>query len=266
MTPSVVTQSVRPHLQRQAWTQLDHMSIVIPCFNEGESIDFLYKRLNEAFGDALGAKIELVLVDDGSTDDTLPLLKEQFGDLENVQIVSDGINRGLSQAILIGIRNSQHEFVCSMDSDCTYAPEDITKILELMAADVSMVTGSPYHPDGAVFDVPRWRIAISRIASRIYRCIMKTNLHCYTSCFRIYRKSDCKNLKLDHPGYTGTVEMIWNLERQRKKVVECPVDLRPRRYGQSKIKLVPVIWRHLILMANITQQRFWRKVQWLLTR
>ena len=244
---------------------MQHVSLVIPCFNEGDTIAHLRDRLFNALGPDLAGEFEIVFVDDGSTDDTLALLSDNFSQFENTRVVSDGINRGIAGAIQLGMQQAQYEIVCSMDSDCTYAPEDIPRLLDLLEPDVALVIGSPYHPQGRVHDVPAWRIRISKIASRIYRFVLKSNLDCYTSCFRVYRKHSCATIPLENSGYTGIAEMIWQLELRGQRVVECPVDLRPRQFGHSKLKLVPVVYRHLNLMLAIAVNRCWRKLQWLLT-
>ncbi len=252
---TAVKQSESPFLEERQRanksSEESRVSIVIPCFNESESVENLAKRLEVAIVDFPQTAIEFVLVDDGSTDDTRERLKEAFADFESVQILSDGINRGVMGAILHGIAHAQFPIVCSMDSDCTYAPEDIQKLLDQLDEETSMVIGSPYHRLAKVFNIPAWRIQLSKFANRLYRFLLKPKLTCYTSCFRAYRREHVVPIELNENGYAGTVEMVWALESLPKKIVECPVDLNVRKFGESKLKLIPVVRKHLTLMFAI---------------
>ena len=98
-------------------------------------------------------------------------------------------NRGLAAAIPTGLAETQAEIVASLDADCTYDPLQLVPMLRLLAPDVDLVVASPYHPRGTVEGVAAWRLALSRLASRLYRCVMRNKLHTYTSCVRVYRRS-----------------------------------------------------------------------------
>jgi len=236
--------------------QLVHVSIVVPCFNEEDGIDQLTERLKTlraVFADRLS--VEVVFVDDGSTDDTASILKNRFQQNDWVRIVRHGNNRGIAAAIMTGIQAASNELVASIDADCTYDPIQIVDLVDLMVTDVAMVTASPYHPKGAVEGVPRWRLALSQIASRGYGLLLGSSLHTYTSCFRVYRKSCMTSLSIRDSGFVGVTEMLWQVQRNGGKIVEAPARLTSRRIGYSKMKTVPVIVSHIKLMGRILCER-----------
>jgi dolichol-phosphate mannosyltransferase len=235
------------------------VSLIVPCFDESETVEHLAAKLAAARKKLSHLDIELVLVDDGSTDDTLEKLKECFVDFDNVIICSDGMNRGVSGAIMQGIRAASNDIVCSMDSDCTYSPDQIRVLLDHLSDDISMVIGSPYHPQGRVTGVPAWRIGISKSAAGIYRFFLKSKLRCYTSCFRAYRKKDIEDVELAFDGFTGTAEMVWRLEQKNLKTIECPAELSTRDFGQSKSRLIPVSLNHFSLIRKIAMTRILRR-------
>ena len=246
--------SLPPHADTE--TGLIDLSIVIPCYNETQSVDHLAQTLRTFRAEnSERFRIQFVLVDDGSSDDTHTLLCDHFSSLEDALILQHPENRGVAAAIMTGLKAARYELVCSIDSDCTYHPDQIAGLLGDLDADTSMVTASPYHPQGSVRNVPDWRIQLSRVASAMYRCILGTPLYCYTSCFRIYRKSEVAETPLDDGGFTGIAELIWQLERQGKKVVESPAILDVRKFGQSKCRTFSVILRHLRLMTKIAFQK-----------
>ena len=156
--------------------RLTHVSVVIPCYNETESVHHLAERLSElAQAHSSKFQFEFVFVDDGSSDDTNELLHEHFDGWSNTVIVSHPRNRGIAAAIMTGAHHSSNDIVCTIDSDCTCDPELIAKLVPLLVGEAAVATASPYHPEGVVANVPAWRIWLSRIASIAYRQVFPIN-------------------------------------------------------------------------------------------
>ena len=234
------------------------VSVVIPCFNEVDGVSKLSETLR-AFAKAHEDEFmfEFILVDDGSTDATWEVLAEHFEGWELARMIRHPENQGLMAAVMTGIRAASYEIVCSMDSDCTYHPDGIADLVDaLEQPGVMAATGSPYHPMGTIKNVPAWRIWLSQIASHLYSYILRNRLYCYTSCFRAYRKSFVENVKLDHNGYVGTVEILWKMETETGgEIAEIPSTLSLRQYGQSKCRVVQVAFGHLVFMSRIIRAR-----------
>ncbi len=233
-------------------TSLQHISVVIPCFNEAGTIGSLadtLKNFQSKFANRF--KAQFILVDDGSTDQTHKELIDYFGGIDGFMIISHGRNRGIAAAILTGIKASTSEIVVSIDSDCTYDPLTLDRLVDQMQHEVMLVTASPYHPQGRVLGVPRWRLWLSKQASAMYRRATKIQLYTFTSCFRAYRRSAFIDMELQNEGFVGVAEMLWLTLRKGGKVVEIPADLSTRKLGFSKLKTVPVIRKHLSLLRRI---------------
>jgi dolichol-phosphate mannosyltransferase len=237
------------------------VSVVVPCCNEAQSLPRLTAALAALQEQAGGLIAELVFVDDGSSDDTWKLLQAEFGKRADVKLVQHIQNRGIAAAIATGIRTAGSQIVCSIDADCTYDPRQLLTMLPLLAEGVDLVVASPYHPQGTVENVPAWRLAISRIASRLYRLVMRSKLHTYTSCFRVYRRSAVRDLPLSNPGFVGVVELVWQLDSGGSTIVECPARLEVRRLGQSKMRLLRVTLGHLQLLARAAWQRLFGRTR-----
>src|SRR6266850_7285794 len=178
------------------------LSIVIPCHNEAESLDRLALELSR-LQTVLAEKyaVELLLVDDGSTDATWMLLHDLFDGQPGVRLLRHESNRGIAAAIHTGIAQANAEIIASLDADCTYEPQQLVPLLALLADDVDLVVASPYHLQGEVVGVPGWRLALSRMASRLYRSVMRNKLHTYTSCVRVYRRSSVIDLPPTQGGF-----------------------------------------------------------------
>lgn len=236
------------------------ITVVVPCYNEIEGLPYLAQKL-QGLKDDLGrtSRISIILVDDGSTDGTWQLMQDLFAGDPHTQCLRHASNRGIAAASVTGIVAARDEAVAVIDSDCSYDPALIATMLPLLAPDVSLVTASPYHLEGGVSGVPRWRIFLSQGASFSYRLLLRNKLATYTSCFRIYRKSAVVSLTLRHDGFTGVAEKLAQLDRQGWRIVEVPAVLEARRFGQSKLRLMRVIRGHLGLLSQIALARLTRK-------
>lgn len=233
------------------------LAIAVPCFNEADSIPQLAEQLTQ-LERALGAEFtisELLFVDDGSSDDTARLLAATFSGDSRFRILRHERNRGLGAAIRTALVAATADIFCTIDADGTYHAAQLAGLLAQMAPEVDCVTASPYHPAGAVQNVPQWRLALSRSASRLYRCVMPTPLHTYTSCFRAYRRAAVAELPLREDGFLSVVELLWQLDRRGAVIVEAPATLAVRKFGQSKMRVVRVALRHLALLAQIAFAR-----------
>jgi polysaccharide deacetylase family protein (PEP-CTERM system associated) len=232
------------------------VSIVIPCYNEEKSLPYLANTLRSV-EEQLSADytLQFIFVDDCSRDRTPELLQEIFGARANCAILRHEKNSGVAAAILTGLRAAQTEIVCSMDCDCTYDPHELAHMIPLLTDDAAMVTASPYHPDGAVRNVPGWRLSLSRGASWLYRHILRQPLYTYTSCFRVYRRSVAQNVELQEKGFLGVAEMLGKLDLSGARIVEYPATLEVRLFGESKMKIGRTIVGHLKLMSRLLRFR-----------
>ncbi len=183
------------------------------------------------------------------------MLRRHFGDRAGCTIVRHERNRGVAQAILTGARAARTEVVASIDCDCTYDPHELGRLLPLLGDGVDVVTGSPYHPLGGVRNVPRWRLALSKSASALYRVVLRQRLHTYTSCFRAYRRSALLGLEIRHGGFLGVAEMLARLDLDGRTVVEYPTTLNVRVLGRSKMRVARTIFGHLRLVAELVAER-----------
>jgi dolichol-phosphate mannosyltransferase len=253
-SPSALTPSSAPGAER-----LCDVTVVVPCFNEADSIEQLragLARLQTALDGC--CQLELLLVDDGSTDGTYDLLHHHFDASSHVSIVRHDTNRGIAAAIATGIAEARTDIVASLDADCTYDPVQLAEMLPLLTAEVDMVVASPYHPRGAVEGCPAWRIALSRIASRLYRLVLYSKLHTYTSCVRVYRRSAVVNLPLRDGGFVGVAELTWQLDRRGGTIIEHPAVLTVRKTGHSKMRIARTAWAHLKLILRAACLRVFR--------
>ena len=233
------------------------ISILVPCYNEEEAIPYLARTLTGLITASVARlEIEIVLIDDGSSDATWRELELAFGGHAHCKLVRHARNRGIAAAIMTGFIHASCEYVAVIDADCTFDPFDIERMLTLMSDDVTVVAASPFHPRGQVRNVPGWRLLLSRGATALYARVFRNALSSYTSCFRIYRRAPLVGLEIDNPGFCGVTEIIARLDIAGHRIAECPVVLQVRLLGQSKIRLLRVVRDHLGLWSRLLARRW----------
>lgn len=248
--------SLTPVLASAARDRRPVVSVVVPCYNEAETLPYLMNTLasvERLFEDRFD--VHFVFVDDASADDTWAVLTRLFGARTDCTILRHPVNRGVAHAILTGIAAAPSELVCSIDADCTYDPHEIGRLVEALEHGAVLVTASPYHPEGHVVGVPRWRLALSRTLSTMYRRALGSTLHTYTSCFRGYRRSAFIDLTLRHRGFLGVAETLARMIISGAAVTEIPATLESRLIGRSKMRVLPVIVGHLRLLSDLGRLR-----------
>ena len=231
------------------------LSLVIPCYNEQEGIPWLAEKLNLALP-SLREKyvLEIIFVDDGSTDKTNELLHQHFSH-PDVKIVKHDHNKNLGAALRTGFVHATGDLVAALDSDCTYQPQLIATMATMINEDTDIVTVSPYHPLGKVHNVPAYRLFLSKSVSRLYRMLLKSDLHTFTAMVRVYKKEVVKNVSFDSNTFLGVTEVLAKALLQGYKAKELPAELQVRRFGASKMKTLKVMRDHLGLLGKITKHK-----------
>ena len=222
------------------------ISIVIPCYNEADNVDSLAVGLRPVLTELRHDRsVEVVLVDDGSIDGTGDLLAACFAGEGDIRVVRHDRNRGLGAALRTGFQAARGDIVVTTDSDATYPFALIVPLLERLTPEVDIVTGSCYHPDGGIDNVPAYRVLLSKSASLLYRLLLDPSLHTYTCLFRAYRRDVIATVPFTAPGFLSVTELIAHALLRGYVVDELPCTLRVRRHGASKARIAAIIRSHL---------------------
>jgi hypothetical protein len=254
--PRSIEQTPAASSGKEKLTSRAAVTLVIPCYNEESTLPYLHRTLQHLqFALSSQWDLKILFVDDCSCDNTPEVLQALFGNDPDIRIVRHESNKGVSAAILTGIDAATTEIVASIDCDCSYDPLELRNMLPLMNSSVAMVTASPYHRDGRVSNVPRWRLALSHTLSLMYRLLLKQKLSTWTSCFRIYQKHQIIDLPLRENGFLGTAELAAQLSLHGRLIVEHPATLEVRLFGFSKMKTIRTIFSHLRLLTKVVAEK-----------
>ncbi len=227
------------------------LSIIVPCYNELENVpnlrDELFPIIKEL---AKTRSVEVIFVDDGSSDGTLTALQYEFGktNIPSIQICFEKhpVNRGLGAAIRTGFSAANGDIVVTTDSDGTYRFDEIFALLDCLTPEVDLVTASPYHPNGGVKNVPEYRLILSKGSSLIYRVLLGWHIHTYTALFRAYRRKIIDTVPFQSDGFLAGTEILVNSILMGFHAAEYPTILYSRSAGVSKAKIIRTIRAHLL--------------------
>lgn len=228
------------------------LCVVVPLKDEERSVPGLLVELR-ALADDLAdvARVEYVLVDDGSGDRTWELLQQGAAALPRAKAVRHAQNLGVAAAIRTGIQATDSALVASIDGDLSYDPRELRPMLALLQQGADVVTASPYDSRGEVRNVAGWRLFLSRSLSMAYRVLLASPIRTWTSCFRVYRRAAVAELPLANPRFLGTAEWLVRVLRRGGRVAEHPCVLEARLFGVSKMKTLRTIGGHLRLLAAV---------------
>ncbi|MBL7060625.1 MAG: glycosyltransferase family 2 protein [Actinobacteria bacterium] len=202
------------------------LSIVIPIYNEKESIGGLYEKLNKALS-RMNLKYEVLLIDDGSVDGTFNELLKVHRKNKLFKIIRFRKNFGQTSAISAGFSYAEGEVVITLDADLQNDPQDIPVLLEKLNEGYDIVSGwRKNRKDKAVT-----RRFPSIIANKIISKLTGVHLHDYGCTLKVYKKEVVKNINLygEMHRYIPAIASWMGV-----KVAEVPVMHHSRRHGKSK--------------------------------
>jgi len=223
------------------------LSIIIPMFNEAENAETTLSRV-EKVATSIGGTYEIILVNDGSTDNTLDVLRRILVLNKNVKVVSYQKNMGRGKALRRGFKDASGEIVVSIDADLSYDPHYIIDLTESLRKeeDVDFVLASPYMPGGGVENIPFTRLWISKLGNKILKYAMPNRIYTSTGIFRAYRKRVLDSLELESDGKEIHLEILSKAIALGFRVKEVPAILTSRKKGKSKFKFKKTATSHLV--------------------
>ena len=204
----------------------DMLSIIIPLYNEEDNIEPLYAKLDTVLG-SLGHPYEVILVNDGSTDDTRGRIDAVAVRDERVRVVHLRRNFGQTPAMMAGIDAARGDILIPMDGDLQNDPADIPRLLAKLDEGFDVVSG--WRKDRK--DNPIKRNLPSRMANALISFISGVHLHDYGCSLKAYRRDIIKGVKLYGEMHRFIpIHAAW----QGARVTEVSVTHHPRIHGASK--------------------------------
>ncbi|OPY14810.1 MAG: Undecaprenyl-phosphate 4-deoxy-4-formamido-L-arabinose transferase [Syntrophus sp. PtaB.Bin001] len=214
-----------------------YLSVVIPVFNEEENIEPLVDEIQEVL-DKIEKPYEILLIDDCSTDGSYDVMKKLRQIKPCLRILRHRINFGQSAGQATGFAYADGEIIITMDGDQQNDPADIPALLDSLKDDVAAVCGMRRKRMDSV--VKRYS---SKIANAYRNFITGDKISDAGCTFRAIRRDSLRQIQV----FNGMHRFLPTLLRfQGYKVVEIPVNHRPRMLGYTKYGIGNRLWRGII--------------------
>lgn len=223
------------------------ISVVVALYNEAGNIPALVQQITTALQNH---NYEMILVDDGSTDSSVKIIKENL--LPEIKLIVLRKNYGQSAAMAAGIDAAKGEYIVTMDADLQNDPSDIPIMLEkLRTENWELVAGiRANRKDARIRKIP------SRIANKLIRTTTGVTLHDYGCTLKIFRRDIAKNLELygDMHRFIPVLAAL-----QGAKMTEMPVKHHPRIHGKSKYGMGRIIKVMSDLLLVLFMQKYFQR-------
>ena len=234
--------------------------IIIPTYNEAENIVNIINELLAISYD--GVIIEILVVDDNSTDGTSGLVKNLSN--SRVHIIERPAKMGLGTAYIRGFRfaiENNYDYVFEMDADFSHDPDAVPEFFDKLK-DYDLVIGSRYIEGIAVVNWPLSRLMISIGASYYTRMITFLPVKDVTAGFMAYRVSSLKNIDFERVhsnGYSFQIEMKFRMWKKGFRITEIPIVFIDRRAGVSKMSR-KIVYEAMFMVWKLKLQSIFNKL------
>ncbi len=230
------------------------LSVILPCHNEESAAARFVDELFPAL-DALGIPYEVIVVDDGSCDDTSGVLRNLAKERRDFKAVANEYHLGLGAALRTGFAAAAGDWIATLDADLTFHPSQLRALLDCQKeTGADMVCGSPFLSDEGAAQVGWWRRWPSLAVNGLYRHICGSKLTAYTPIFRLYRTEVLRSLRLESAGFEINAEIAARFLAADRPVTEVPAVLTARRQGASKLSPFRELWRYGRLALRLRRE------------
>ena len=204
------------------------VSVIVPVYNERDSLRELYRELSATLGALTIASYEIILVDDGSTDTSADICRElHHADPDHVRVIILRRNFGQTAAMAAGFDAATGDIVIPMDADLQNDPADIGRLIEKLDEGYDVVSGWRAQRQDRLMS----RRLPSVLANRLISWMTGVHLHDYGCTLKAYRREIIEHMNL----YGDLHRFLPALASWAgARVVELPVNHRPRKFGTSK--------------------------------
>ena len=218
-----------------------NISVVVPVFNEEGNLPILIPKLVQVLN-PLGLSYEMIFVDDGSSDGSRRILREMASQYPSLRIIGLKENRGLSTALLAGMKEVRGDTIVTLDSDLQNDPEDIPRLLSYLDR-YDMATGWRQKRDD-----PWLRRISSRIANVIRNRLSGEKIYDSACTLRAFKRECIKDI----PIFNGMHRFLSTLVKMNGyRIIEVPVLHHSRKFGKSKYNIRNRVLRSFIDLLGV---------------
>ena len=230
-----------------AWDRV-RLSVVIPVFNEARTVERLLQRVRD-----VPLQLEVIVVDDGSSDGTRDLLPKLEGGLID-RLVMHEVNRGKGAALRTGFQHATGDVVVVQDADLEYDPREFPMLLApILAGKADAVYGSRFlgGPHRVLYF---WHSVGNRFLTLLSNMFTDVNLTDMETCYKMVRRELLQSLPLSADRFGIEPEITARLAQAHARIYELPISYDGRSYDEGKkigwkdgVSALWCIWRYNVM-------------------
>ncbi len=235
---------------------LELLSVVIPARDEEGCICSMVEQLHEELH-RNNIPHEIVVVDDGSSDETWPLLQSLRQQISELKPVQNTGRHGFGRAIICGLDNMSGDAVVIMMADESDDARDAVRYWQELGKGYDCVFGSRFIKGGGTVDYPRIKLIINRLANKFLQVFFGIRLNDTTNAFKAYRREvidGCRPLIAPH--FNLTVEIPLKAIVRGFSWTVIPITWRNRTTGEAKLKIKEMGSRYLFICLYIWLEKY----------
>jgi len=234
------------------------LSVVIPAYNEEESIPHTLRTLHSALK-KYNIPHEILVTNDNSKDGTLRVLDELSVEIPELVYYTNLGPNGFGYAVRYGLERFTGDCVAVFMADMSDDPDDLVKYyFKMLEGNYDCVFGSRWSKGGRVVDYPRLKKFINRVANFIVRVVMGISYNDTTNAFKLYKRETMEGIKpFLSPHFNLTIELPLKAIVRGYNYAVVPNSWTNRKYGESKLKIKEMGSRYFfILMYCLIEKYF----------